>query len=114
MKLERRKIIHLCKACCIITSAFLLGPRQAQSEIIFDNLYDPEVGLTAGANGWTAQSFLSGPNPMTLDSVDTQLLPHVGSGTFLTRLYSNTPSNQPGIAIETLSGPSNPGFGTFH
>lgn len=113
MKLDRGKSF-LVLAASIITSAVLLSAGQAEGEIVFNNLNTPQVGLTANSTGWSAMSFISSPNPMTLESVDVRLLPHAESGMFLVRLFSNAPSNQPGIPIETLSGPSTPDFGTFH
>ena len=96
MKLDRGKTF-LELAASIITSAVLLSAGQAEGEIVFNNLNTPQVDLTANSTGWSAMSFISSPNPMTLESVDVRLLPHAESGMFLVRLFSNAPSNELGI-----------------
>ena len=108
MKLERGTIMLTCRVASMVTWAVVLLAGQADGETIFNSLSTPEVGLTASSSGWSAQSFISGSSLMTLDSVDVRPISNIGTGTFLTRLYSNTPSNEPGILIETLSGPGNP------
>ena len=114
MKLDGGKNALICRAASMLVCAVLLSAPHADGQTIFNNVNEQQIGLTASSTGWSAQSFISGVSPTTLDSVDIDLLPHAGSGTFLVRLYSNTPSNNPGILIETLSGPSNPEYGTFH
>ncbi len=82
-----------------IVAALLPIARPAHAEIIFDNLSSPQVGLTAGSGGWSAQSFVVGSDDMELDWLDVTLLPHSGSGTFSVRLYGNMMSGTMIVAI---------------
>lgn len=95
-------------ACALV--GLLLLVRPAYAETIYENLNTPQVGVTASSNGWSAQSFVVGPNRMKLESVDLRILPLTATGDFVVRLFANNSSlNQPGTQMETLSGPLNPG-----
>lgn len=109
----RLATITLFAAAALIAPTHVAGALLVDPDVIFDNLDSPQNGHGASSTVWFAQSFVTGLNPKALGSVDVKLLPHVGTGQFLVRLFSNA-SGAPGLPMETLAGPTNPEFGTFH
>lgn len=108
-------------ACSILGLALLGATAQAQSTIIFDSLSDSIFGEgPIGANPFfpppmngdnvRAQSFTTGNEAFTFDSVALSLEPSSGTGGFTVGLYGDS-GNQPGALLSTLTGNDSPGTG---
>jgi hypothetical protein len=105
----------------ILSVALLGAAAQAQSTIIYDSLSDRIFGVgPVGVNSFfpppmngdnlRAQSFTTGDEAFTLDSVALSLEPSSGTGGFTVSLYDDS-GNQPGTLLATLAGNDSPGAG---